>query len=188
MEMILSVCMGLGLSAACGFRVFVPMLVLSLAGQSGHVHLSEGFLWLATPTATITLAVATVLEIGAYYVPWLDHVLDVVSAPAAVLAGILATGAMIQDASPLFTWTMAAIAGGGSAAVIHVGTGLVRSASLLTTGGLGNPIVSTAEWFFAGLTALLALLLPFLALAMVVAMFYLCYRLYCKARRPKLAT
>lgn len=188
MEMILSVCMGLGLSAACGFRVFVPMLILSLAGQSGHVSLNEHLLWLATPAATITLSVATLLEIGAYYIPWLDHALDLVATPAAVVAGILATGAMITDASPLFTWTLAAIAGGGSAAAVHLGTGLVRSASLLTTGGLGNPVVSTAEWFIAGLTSLLALLMPVLTVFMVAAMFYLGYRLYRKARQPKLAT
>lgn len=188
MELLFSICIGLGLSAACGFRVFVPILALSIASHAGHVQLDENFLWLATPAATITLSVATVLEVGAYYIPWLDHMLDVISAPAAVVAGILTTGAMISDASPLFTWGMAAIAGGGSAGVIHLGTSLVRSASLVTTGGLGNPLVSTFEWFSASLTALLALLMPILTLLAVLVMFYLCYRLYRRSLKPKLAT
>ncbi len=188
MELLFSICIGLGLSAACGFRVFVPMLALSIAGQAGHVQLSENFLWLITPVATISLALATVLEIGAYYIPWLDHFLDVISAPAAVVAGILTTGALITDASPLFTWSLAAIAGGGSAGVIHLGTSLVRSASLVTTGGLGNPVVSTVEWVGAGLTALLALLLPILTLFAIIAMFYISYRLYRRSLKPKLAS
>ena len=76
METALSVILGIGLSAACGFRVFVPMLGTSIAALSGHLELSEGFGWIGTPAAAIGFGTATVIEIGAYYVPWLDNLLE----------------------------------------------------------------------------------------------------------------
>src|SRR5438874_3598888 len=89
METILSICAGIGLAAACGFRVFVPLLVVSIAALSGHLHLLPSFQWLGTYPALLALSVATALEIGGYYIPWLDHLLDTIATPAAVIAGTL---------------------------------------------------------------------------------------------------
>ena len=88
MEAVLSVCMGLGLSAACGLRVFLPLLVMNLAARAGWLGLSPGFEWIGETPALIAFGVATAVEIAAYYVPWLDNLLDVVSSPAAVVAGV----------------------------------------------------------------------------------------------------
>ncbi|MGD2115402.1 MAG: DUF4126 family protein, partial [Acidobacteriota bacterium] len=38
METLLSVALGLGLAAACGFRVFVPLLAMSVAVRAGHME------------------------------------------------------------------------------------------------------------------------------------------------------
>ena len=87
METVLSLLVGIGLSAACGFRVFVPLLMVSISAMSGHLVLAPGFEWLGSLPALIAFSVATCLEIAGYYVPWVDHLLDSVSTPAAVVAG-----------------------------------------------------------------------------------------------------
>src|SRR5262245_64615754 len=87
MNALLSVLLGIGLSAACGFRVFVPFLFVGIAARTGHLTLGDSFQWMSGAPALVVFAVATVLEIGAYYIPWLDHALDVMSTPAAVVAG-----------------------------------------------------------------------------------------------------
>ena len=161
---------GIGLSAACGFRVFVPLLVMGLAYQSGNLNLTEGFEWIGSTPAIITFGVATVLEIGAYYIPWLDNLLDSIATPAALIAGTIVTASFVGDVSPWLKWSLAAIAGGGTAATVQIGTVLTRGASTLTTGGMGNPIVSTAEMGGSLGMSLLAIALPVLAVVLVVGL------------------
>ncbi len=168
METVIALCIGLGLSAACGFRVFIPMFGLSLAAHAGHVSLSHDFQWLATSPALIALGLATGLEIAAYYVPWLDHFLDTLATPAAMVAGIMVTASMLTDVSPFLRWSLAVIAGGGIAATVQGATVAARAASGLTTGGLGNPLIASMELGGSLLTTLLALILPLGALLCVI--------------------
>ncbi|MGH7972059.1 MAG: DUF4126 domain-containing protein, partial [Limisphaerales bacterium] len=119
METLLSICVGIGLSAACGFRVFVPLLVMNIAALSGHLHLAHGFEWIASYPALVALSVATCLEVAAYYSPWLGHFLDTIATPAAMIAGTLVTASMVGDMSPFLRWTLAAIAGGGAAGAVQ---------------------------------------------------------------------
>src|SRR5882762_9625453 len=125
METVLSLLIGIGLSAACGFRVFVPLLVVSIAAHTGHLKLASGFAWMGSDAALIAFAVATALEIAAYYVPWLDNLLDTLATPAAVIAGTLVTASLATEMSPFLKWTLAVIAGGGVA-------GLVQGTTVLT--------------------------------------------------------
>ena len=170
MELLLSICLGLGLSAACGFRIFVPFLMMSIASRAGHMDLGSGFDWIASDAALVALAVATALEIGAYFVPWLDNLLDTAATPIAVVAGTLATAAAITDASPMVTWGLAVIGGGGIAGLIQGGTSIVRGASSIMTAGFGNPIISAAEaGGSVGLSAL-AIAVPVLAVLVVASL------------------
>src|SRR5205814_3692163 len=145
MENLLSICLGIGLSAACGFRIFVPMLVMSIAALSGHLSLAHGFEWIGSYPALIAFSVATCLEIAGYYIPWVDHLLDTVATPAAIVAGTIVTASMVADVSPFLKWTLAIIAGGGAAGMVQGTTVLARGASGATTAGLANPVVATAE-------------------------------------------
>lgn len=167
-ETLLSVCLGLGLSAACGFRVFVPLLVLSGGARLGYVELGGSFEWLGSRAALIVFAVATGLEIAAYYVPWIDNLLDSIASPVAVVAGVVTTASVVTGMDPLLKWTLAVIAGGGLAGAVQAVTATGRLASTVTTGGLANPLVSTVEAAGAVGLALLALLLPLVALASVL--------------------
>jgi len=168
MEEALSIALGLGLAAACGFRVFVPLLVVSAAANSGHLALSGSFDWIASTPALITLIAATVLEIAAYYIPWVDHLLDTVASPAAVVAGVVASASVITGMDPYLKWTMAVIAGGGLAGAVQVVTAGTRGVSTLTTAGFGNPVVSTAEAGGSVVLSILSLVAPFVALGLAV--------------------
>lgn len=170
METFLSVAIGLCLAAACGFRVFLPLLGLSLAGHSGQVPLAAPFDALATVPATIALGTASLAEIAAYYVPWLDHALDTLATPAALIAGVLATGAVTGDLPPLLRWAVALIAGGGTAGLIQGATVLLRMKSSALTGGMGNAAIATAEVFGAATFVFLAVLVPLLGLLVAASL------------------
>jgi hypothetical protein len=167
-DLALSIALGVGLAAAAGFRVFLPLLVMSAAAVTGHLPLSAGFAWLATPTALAMLSAAALLEVLAYYIPGVDNLLDALAAPAAIVAGVIASAAVMTDLPPVVKWTTAVIAGGGAAGLIHSGSAALRAGSTLATGGLGNPLVATAELTGSLLVSLLALAAPFAALALLV--------------------
>ena len=166
-ETLLGITVGIGLSAACGFRVFVPLLVINLATITGHLHLAPGFEWIGSDYATIAFGTATLFEILAYYIPWLDHILDLITSPAAIIAGMVVTASMVMDISPFLRWTLAIIAGGGAAAIVQGVTVALRTKSSALTAGAGNPFVSSAELAGSIITALLALVFPVLCLILV---------------------
>jgi hypothetical protein len=176
-ELLFSVAIGLALAAACGLRVFAPLFVLGLAAHFGRLHLTPGFDWAGTTPALVALGTATVVEIAAYYIPWLDHALDVISAPAALVAGVVATVAVLGDMPPWLRWSTGLIAGGGLAGLTKGAAALLRVKSTATTGGIANPAVATGESAGAIGLSLLAFLVPLLALILVVTVLFAIFRL-----------
>jgi hypothetical protein len=175
----LSVVAGIGLAAACGFRVFVPLFVVAAATKAGLMSVSEGFAWIGSTPAVICFALASGIEVLAYYVPWVDHALDAIATPAAVVAGVVISAAVIVEVEPWLKWTLAAIAGGGAAAAVQIPTVIARGASTATTGGLGNHLVATTEAAAAAgfsLTSVLAFSLPFVVPVVVLALVWIAYR------------
>jgi len=173
----LSIVLGVGLAAATGFRVFLPMLVVGVAAYAGHLPLDSNFAWLATPSALIMLSVAALAEILAYYIPAVDNLLDTLATPAALVAGTIVSAAVTTDVPPMVKWTAAVIAGGGVAGLTQGVTALLRAKSTILTGGAGNVVLSTAELVGALLVSLLALAAPFAALAVVILFLWLGTRL-----------
>ena len=169
LEVILSVLVGVGLSAACGFRVFVPLLVISIASKTAHLTLAPGFDWMGSWPALVAFSVATGLEITAYYVPWLDNLLDTIATPAAVVAGVIVTAACIGDMSPFLKWTLAVVAGGGAAAGVQTITVAARTTSTTLTGGLGNFAVATAENAGSLVMSILAVFVPIAAIIAIAS-------------------
>ncbi|MBS7321379.1 DUF4126 domain-containing protein [Acinetobacter faecalis] len=171
METILGLCIGIGLSAACGFRVFVPLLVMSIASLLGWFEPMKGFEWLAMPSVCIALAVATVCEVAAYYIPWVDNMLDTVATPAAMIAGTLTTMAVSSgEMSQFASWAAAIVIGGGTAGAVQMSTVAVRGVSTATTGGVANPLVSTGEWIGAFLLSILSLIVPVLVVVLIIVL------------------
>ena len=176
-EILTAVLVGIGLSAACGFRVFVPLLGASLAAYLGYLQLSPEFSWLGSTPALLALALATVLEIGAYSVPVIDHLMDTVATPAAVIAGTLLMASLLGEASPFLRWSLAVIAGGGAAGLVQTGSVLARGSTTVLTGGLGNLAIALLELGGAVGMTLLALFAPVLGTLGVLIGFLLIIRL-----------
>jgi hypothetical protein len=154
---------GIGLSAACGFRVILPFLGLSIAAMNGYIRLAPEFQWIGTWPALIAFATAAALEIGAYYIPWMDNLLDAVTTPLSVAAGTIAVASVMSDVSPFMKWSIALIAGGGMAGAVQTGTALLRGMSTVSTGGLANVVISTLELAGAIIATTLSLLMPIVA-------------------------
>jgi hypothetical protein len=176
---------GIGLAASCGFRVFVPGLFMSIAVHGGALELSDGWEWIGTWPAMVAFGVATRCEVGGYFIPWFDHLLDTMATPAAVVAGILATSACVSRWDPALAWSFGIIAGGGAAAIVQSGTVLARGASTATTGGAANFLVAGAELAGAVVASFLAIAVPVLACLLFVIFAGLTAWLFVRWRRKK---
>jgi len=160
---------GIALAAAAGFRAFVPLLAAGLAIHFGIVEPAPGFAWLGEPVTLIAVTVATLLEIAAYYIPGLDHALDLIAAPIALAAGVIVAASVMTSLPDWLRWLAAIVAGGAATTAAYTLTSLGRAKSAALTGGMANPIYSTGELIGSALLAALALLLPIAALIAIVA-------------------
>ena len=193
MEEVMSVLIGIALSATCGFRVFVPLLAVNIGTRAQNVdgepliELAAGFDWLSSDIAMMVFLVATLFEIGGYYIPWIDNLLDTVASPAAIVAGTVITASFITGMDPWLQWLLGLIAGGGAAGAVQATTVVTRAASTVTTGGLGNPIVASVETSGAFLGSALAILAAPFAIAVFVLLLGCGGWIWWRRRRHKLA-
>jgi Kef-type K+ transport system membrane component KefB len=184
-ETIISICLGIGLAASVGLRVFLPLFALSLASYFNLWELNESWQWISSLTAVITLGVATLVEITAYYLPFIDNLLDTIAIPLATIAGTAVMVSTISDLSPMITWALAIIAGGGTSAAIKSVSGATRLTSSVTTAGLGNPMVSTIETGTSIIMSIVSIFLPIVAMVLVIGVFFIIFKLYKKFKPSK---
>jgi hypothetical protein len=170
-ETLLDLMLGIGLSAAAGFRVFVPLLVMSAAAVLGHIDLPTNFDWIETNQALIVFAVASLVEVVGYYIPFLDVLLDTIATPAAIIAGTLITASLASDLNPFLQWTVAIIAGGGTAGLTKGTTAIIRVIATAVFAGLSNPVIATIELVLAITLAVLAITVPVLTSVLLLAGF-----------------
>ncbi|ACK69190.1 conserved hypothetical protein [Gloeothece citriformis PCC 7424] len=176
---LVEILLGISLSAAAGFRVFVPLLILSAGAVIGHLDFPTDFDWVETPQALAVFAVACFLEITGYYIPWFDHVLDTVATPAAFITGTMVTAYVTPEMSPLVQWTLAIVAGGGTAGLTKGLMNILRVGSTATSGGLANPILATLELVGAIGLSVLAITIPIAAGILVIAIIlYAFYKIW----------
>ncbi len=164
----MSACLGIGLAACCGFRVFVPLFIAALGQKMGYIGSLSGVEWLNSWPGLLVLGVATVFELGAYYIPWLDNALDTIAAPAAIVAGTILSASFLKIDSPILNWGLGLMLGGGSAGLIQAGTSLLRLGSTATTGGLANPVVSSTENVASVGLSVLTIVVPLFAFVVIV--------------------
>lgn len=182
-ETIISIFLGVGLAASVGFRVFVPLFTLSLAGYYHIIPLNESWLWIASTPAIITLGIATVVEVFAYYIPWIDNLLDSLAIPLAAIAGTAVMVSTSMNLDPIITWSLAIIAGGGTATAIKTSSATTRLTSTVTTGGLANPLVSTIETGTSVTMSLLSVFIPIIAIVFVLTVLLFLRKIYRKLKK-----
>jgi hypothetical protein len=179
LDTLVELMLAISLSSAAGFRVFVPLLALSAAAVLGHVDLPTNFDWLENPQALGLFAIAAILEILGYAIPWFDHILDIVATPAAILAGTVMTASLAPEMDPLVKWTLALVAGGGTAGLTKAVMNLLRGTSTAATGGLANPVFAALELLVAVTLSVIAVTLPVAAGAIVIGISgFLMYKLW----------
>jgi hypothetical protein len=184
MDVLLHIAIGVGLSAAAGFRILVPFLIAGVAAQQGYLTLSPNMIWMATTPALIALTAATALEVLIYFVPVVDNLMDAVELPAAAIAGTVLTLAVTGgDINPFLQWSLALIAGGGVASSTQAFTGLARLTSTAAAGPVGNIAVSTTELASSTILSVLAIAVPILVLIVVGVLLYLIFRRWGYKRR-----
>ncbi len=190
-DIILALCMGLGLAAASGFRVFLPPFLLSIAVRADAVDVdltNSSLEYFDSNVAVILLGVATIAELAAYYVPWVDNLLDSIASPAAVVAGTGMTAVVLEgNTDPVIQWCLAIIAGGGVSAAVQGATVVTRGVSTAITGGVGNPVVSTGENIASLILTILAIVLAPLAAILVVILFAMIVKKTLKKAKPSSA-
>lgn len=185
-DTIISIFLGVGLAASVGFRVFLPLFALSLAAYFDIWELNDNWQWVGSLATLITLGVATIVEIFAYFIPWVDNVLDSIAIPLAALAGTAVMVSTVADLDPVITWSLAIIAGGGTATAIKGAGATGRLASTASTGGLANPIVSSVETGTALVVSVASIFAPILAAVLVIIILIIVFRIYRKLRpRPR---
>ena len=173
MQELLGLFIGLGLSATCGFRVFVPLLGMGIAFRAGALTFAPGFEWLGSWPALLSFSIAVLIEVAGYYIPWVDNLLDSIATPAAVIAGTIATASVITEMDPYLKWTLAVIAGGGIAGLVQGSSVLIRGASTASTGGIANPILSTGELTASITGTIISIFLPIVAFVLVLFLVFL---------------
>lgn len=181
-ETVLSIFLGVGLAASVGFRVFLPLFALSLAGYFDVWSLNESWQWIGSFAAVVVLGAATVFEIFAYFIPWVDNVLDGMAVPLAAIAGTAVMVSTVAGLDPVITWSLAIIAGGGTATAIKGAGATSRLASTATTGGLGNPIISTVETGTAMMVTAASIFAPVVAAILVIIILFIIFRIYRKLK------
>lgn len=184
-QIILAICMGVALAASCGFRVFIPLLVVAFAVRLGGVQVNENLAWVGSDVALWCLGTATLIEILAYYIPLCDNLLDTITGPLALVAGTIIVSGMMPDLPAYLQWGVGIVGGAGAAGAVQAGTTALRGASSVTTAGVANPIVSTVENTMASIGAVLAVVAPILAVLGLMMLIALCAWIIRKIRRRK---
>ncbi len=184
METITSIFLGIGLAASTGFRVFLPLFVLSLAAYLGAWELNDSWVWIGSLAAVLTLGIATIIEIFAYFIPWVDNLLDSIALPLAAIAGTAVMVSTVANLDPVITWSLAIIAGGGTASAIKGANAAGRLTSTATTGGMANPVVATVETGTAVAVSTASIFAPTLAVVLVIVILFFIFSIYRKLR-PK---
>ncbi len=177
--------LGIALSAGSGFRVFIPALISNLAVRFNLVEVAENFRWMESHSLTWILTIACFIEIAAYYVPFVDNLLDSIALPLSFAAGAVITTSLIRIEDPVLQWGLGIVAGGGVAGTVQAGTSLLRIGSSKFTAGFGNGILSTLENILSAFVSFMAIWLPvFMGVAVLLLIFVL-FRTFLR-RRSKL--
>ena len=172
-QLLVGICVGISLSAACGFRVFLPPLAVSIAAHFFGFKVNADFEWIGSWISIVSLATATIVEVAAYYLPCVDNMLDIISVPLAFVAGAVVMCGVLPDVHPYLKWSIAGLLGSSVAGVTQLATTIIRGASTATTAGAGNNVVSSSENVCATIFSIGAILIPLLAIVIVMIFLFI---------------
>ncbi len=189
LDWFISLGLGLSLAACCGFRIFLPFFVASLAAKLGWYTPTGSFAWIGTNAALICFSVASLIEFLGYMIPYIDHLLDVAAGPIAMFAGAIMSASLFGmgdflNSAPTAKMVLGLLIGGGTAGAVQATTSLLRLGSTQLTGGLGNPLFAKAETLLALFISLVSFWIPafvgFIVLVLLIWMSCFLYKKFFK--------
>jgi hypothetical protein len=151
---------GLGLAVPAGLNAYIPLLVVAIASRfTGGIELDEPYDLISTNAGIGLLVLLLTVEIVVDKVPGLDHMNDLVHSvirpPAGAALMMAATSS--TDLNPV----LALFVGLGCAGAMHAIKAAARPMVTVTTGGIGNPLISMGEDGLAAITAVIAIFAPY---------------------------
>ncbi|GAA5513196.1 hypothetical protein Dcar01_01922 [Deinococcus carri] len=180
MELLSGLLSSLGLSGAAGLNAYIPLLVVGLLDRTGVLHLSAPYDLLGSPWVLLGVAVLGLLDFVGDKIPGVDHVLHLVGGVVNAAAGavLFAAQSGIADVPPALSLALGLLVAGG----VHATRTAVRPVATATTGGLANPVLSTAEDGASLGLSLLAVFAPLLAVLGLAGLLVGAYRLWARVR------
>ncbi len=161
---------GLGLALPAGLNAYIPLLGVALADRyTGLVQLAEPYDIVSSPGVIALLVVLLVFEMVADKVPLIDHLNDVVQTavrPASGAIVMMATTDSTQSINPVLAMSAGLLLAGG----VHFLKASFRTLVTAATGGIGNPIVSSAEDGVAISMTIVAIIAPILIAGVLIAL------------------
>ena len=179
--LISSILLAFGLSAACGFRIFIPPLTYGLLYKADLVQLGEGFGWIGNDWVLVVLSLAALIEIIGNLVPWVDNLLDVIATPTAIIAGTTLSAASLSEIDPGLKWMLSLMSGVLVTGGFQVATVSLRGLSSVFTGGLINPIISLISLVIS----ISIILFPILGILIVILMALFLRKIYMRLKKRK---
>lgn len=173
MEILIQLCMGIGLAACSGLRAFLPCLVVGALSRANFIELGPAFGFLERTDCLIIFGLATVLEILGDKIVAVDHFLDSVGTLARPAAGTLLVSSMLVKTDPATALVLGLIAGGGTALTIHAGKSVTRAHSTAVAPlhlGAGNTFLSFIEDAVTGVGLFLSFFAPVFAFLMTATL------------------
>lgn len=151
---------GLGLAAPAGLNAYLPLLIVGLAARfTDVIELSSPFTVLSSGWGLVVLTILLTIEIVLDKIPGVDHFNDIPQTFVRPFAGAVLI-IVSSNVDGAIDGVLVGLLGAGVAGGIHTLKVIARPAVTVTTGGLGNPLLSVAEDAIAGVVAILALLTP----------------------------
>jgi hypothetical protein len=159
------------------------LLVLALSDRlSNDVTLEQPYDFISSTWGIVILLLLLTIEIVVDKIPGLDHANDLLQSVVRPAAGAVLLMATTNDEG-IINPVVAMILGLGVAGGVHAVKTISRPAVTVSTGGMGNPVVSMIEDGVAIVTSILAILLPILAVVTFVMLAFFVFWSYRVVRK-----
>jgi len=165
-----------GLSTAAGLNAYIPLLAVGLlARYTDLIHLDGPYVLLTHPLVLLLLALLALLDFVADKIPAIDHIAHMVGVLIHPIAGALLF-MTANNASGTLSPFLAALFGMVLAGGTHGLRAIARPVATASTAGIANPFVSLIEDITSFTLAVLALLVPAVAVLLIFLIAYLVIR------------
>ncbi len=188
MDGLLSVFTAFGLSASAGLNAYLPLLVVALLAKfTDLITLKPPWNALESWWVIGLLALLLLIEMVVDKVPALDSANDIIQTvirPAAGAVLFASSAGVISDPHPVLAMICGLLLAGG----VHAAKATARPVITGTTGGVLNPLVSTAEDIVAFIVSVLSIVVPILGvLLLLLVIVYLVRRRVQRHKKPTIA-